>query len=65
MRCCNKAQWPIRKIANQMVADVRKVSPLLAEGLGPSCMTEHYCPEGKDSCKNRGIVVLKKELTQN
>ena len=63
MRCCNKAQWTIRKIANQMVDDVREVSPLLAAGLGPSCITESYCPEGKDSCKNRGVVVLKKKLT--
>lgn len=61
MRCCNKAQWPIRNIANQMVDEVSKVAPLIGEGLGPTCKVEGYCPEGKDSCKNRGVVILAKK----
>ena len=28
MRCCNKAQWEIRKIANDMVEEAKFVSPL-------------------------------------
>lgn len=59
MRCCNKAQWEIRDIANQMVENARKVAPLLGEGLGPNCKVNGYCPEGKDSCFNRGVVVKK------
>ena len=61
MRCCNKAQWEIRALANQMVDNAKKVSPLIGEGLGPTCEVLGYCPEGKDSCKLRGVVVLKKE----
>ena len=61
MRCCNKAQWEIRGLANQMVAYAKKVSPLIGEGLGPSCEVLGVCPEGKDSCKLRGVVVLKKD----
>ena len=61
MRCCNKAQWEIRDIANSMVAQVSKVAPLIGEGLGPYCKVLGYCPEGKDSCKARGVVVLSKK----
>ncbi len=61
MRSCNKAQKGIRNISNQMVAEVSKVSPGIGSLLGPSCKVEGICPEGKDSCKARGVVVLKKE----
>ncbi|MGN1371708.1 MAG: FAD-dependent thymidylate synthase [Candidatus Coprovivens sp.] len=61
MRCCNKAQWEIRNIANSMVSQASKVAPLIGEGLGPYCKVMGYCPEGKDSCKARGVVVLSKK----
>ena len=61
MRCCNKAQWEIRHIANSMVEQAKKVAPLVGEGLGPYCKVMGYCPEGKDSCKARGVVVLSKK----
>lgn len=63
-RCCNKAQWEIRDLANQMVEYAREVWPLIGEGLGPNCEVMGYCPEGKDSCKQRGVVVLKKEMNR-
>ena len=61
MRCCNKAQWEIRELIKKCVEDAQKVSPLLGKGLGPSCTVLGYCPEGKDSCMNRGVVVKKLE----
>ena len=61
MRCCNKAQWEIRGLANQMVDKAKEVSPLIGAGLGPTCEVLGYCPEGKDSCKARGVVVLSKK----
>ena len=60
MRCCNKAQWEIRNIFNKIVSDVKKVNPLIGKCLGPTCIVEGYCPEGKDSCRKRGVVVIKK-----
>lgn len=63
MRCCNKAQWEIRDLAKQMVAHAKFVSPLIGEGLGATCEVLGYCPEGKDSCKNRGVVVKAKKKT--
>ena len=56
-RCCNKAQTAIRRIANQMVAEASEVAPLIGTSLGAPCKVEGYCPEGADSCKNRGVVV--------
>ena len=60
MRTCNKAQWEIREIFNKLVKDVKNVTPLVGKCLGPACMVEGHCPEGKDSCKNRGVVIIKK-----
>lgn len=50
LRCCNRAQWEIRSIANQMLFQVRKVAPVLFEKAGPTCEVEGYCPEGEFSC---------------
>lgn len=61
MRCCKKAQWEIRNIVNQMICYAKEVSPLIGKCLGPTCEVLGYCPEGKDSCKKRGIVIKKKE----
>lgn len=61
MRCCLKAQWEIRDIMNKVVNDVKDVCPIIGKCLGPTCVVEGYCPEGKDSCKNRGVVIIKKD----
>ena len=50
LRCCNKAQWQIRDISKEIAKQVQKVSPLLGKGLGPTCMTDAVCYEGKESC---------------
>lgn len=50
MRCCNKAQWQIRYIAKDMASQVRAVTPLIGKGLGPTCVTNFVCNEGKESC---------------
>ena len=50
LRCCNKAQWQIRNIANQIAGQVKKIAPLIGKGIGPTCITNHICNEGKESC---------------
>lgn len=50
MRCCNKAQWEIREVFNDIVNQVREVAPLLGRWLGPTCEVEHKCYEGKECC---------------
>ena len=48
-RCCNRAQWEIRAVADQMLALVSAVAPTLFSGAGPSCC-RGGCREGKMSC---------------
>lgn len=48
-RCCNRAQWEIRDVANQMLALVSEVAPQLFKKAGPPCLNGP-CPEGKMSC---------------
>lgn len=59
MRCCNKAQWEIRKLVKECVKQAKDVNSCLGTLYGPTCEVLGYCPEGKDSCKNRGVVVKK------
>jgi len=61
MRCCLKAQWEIRNIMNKVVSDVKVKCPIIGKCLGATCQVEGYCPEGKDSCKNRGVVIIKND----
>ena len=49
-RCCERAQWEIRRLAYQMLGEVKKVAPLLFTKAGPPCTTRGICPEGKMSC---------------
>jgi thymidylate synthase (FAD) len=48
-RCCHRAQWEIRELAEQMYALCVKVAPHLFQNAGPSCV-RGKCPEGKMSC---------------
>ena len=59
MRCCNKAQWEMKNIADTFAKDVKSVEPLIGKCIGATCEVLDYCPEGKDSCKNRGVVTKK------
>lgn len=48
-RCCNRAQWEIREVADRMLALVSEAAPTLFSAAGPSCLTGP-CTEGKLSC---------------
>lgn len=48
-RCCNRAQWEIRMVAEQMLLLCLKAAPSLFKNCGPSCLFGK-CPEGKMSC---------------
>ena len=48
-RCCNRAQWEIKDVADQMLALVKEVAPNLFKIAGPSCVFGG-CPEGKMTC---------------
>lgn len=48
-RCCNRAQWEIRQMANMMLDICKEVAPMLFEKAGASCV-RGKCKEGKMSC---------------
>lgn len=50
MRCCNKSQWEIRKVANDMVSQARVHAPYFGKYLGATCDVYGICPEGKECC---------------
>lgn len=46
-RCCNRAQWEIRHVANAMLARCREVLPAIFSVAGAKCERLGYCPEGE------------------
>lgn len=60
-RCCNRAQWEIQDVANQMLALVSAVAPNIFKNAGPSCVCG-ACPEGKMTC---GKIKEVREYYQN
>lgn len=54
-RCCNRAQWEIRAMAEEMLREVRTIAPTLFKNAGPSCVSGP-CPEGNMTCgKTAGV----------
>ena len=49
LRCCNRAQWEIRNLADEMLRQCKAVSPIIFANAGPPCV-RGPCPEGKLSC---------------
>ncbi len=50
LRCCRRAQWEIRALAEAMLAEVQAVAPNLFAGAGAPCVATGFCPEGDFSC---------------
>lgn len=61
MRCCNKAQWQINRIAKEIAKQVKEVAPLIGTGLGATCVTDFVCNEGKESCGLINKILENKE----
>ena len=51
LRCCNRAQWEIRELANEMLRICKQEAYSLFADAGAGCV-RGACPEGKHSCKN-------------
>ncbi len=47
LRCCERAQWEIRKMAWKMLELVRFELPVVFDPAGPKCERLQYCPEGE------------------
>ncbi len=50
LRCCMRAQWEIRQLANLMLAECKRVAPCIFATAGPSCVSLGLCREGAMSC---------------
>lgn len=51
LRCCERAQWEIREMANAMLKICKEVAPNIFANAGASCV-RGKCKEGKMSCGN-------------
>ncbi|AGW15131.1 FAD-dependent thymidylate synthase [Megalodesulfovibrio gigas] len=47
LRCCSRAQWEVRGLANDMLALCRDALPELFAAAGARCEQLGYCPEGE------------------
>lgn len=57
-RCCTRAQWEIRALANKMLEICRDKLPEVFSGVGAKCEALKYCPEGdKFSCGRYQIKI--------
>lgn len=46
LRCCKRAQWEIRELANKMLELAREIAPNVFKDAGPKCATcEQECPD--------------------
>lgn len=50
LRCCNRAQWEIREMADLMLEECGIAAPEIFKHAGAPCQQGRSCPEGKFSC---------------
>ena len=58
LRCCNRAQWEIRAVADEMLRLVLPLAPHIFAGAGPRCLVGP-CPEGRMCCGKQTEVRAK------
>lgn len=49
LRCCRRAQWEIRAMADEMLHQVKQIAPHIFAKAGPPCVFDR-CREGEMSC---------------
>lgn len=65
LRCCTRAQWEIRALANEMLRQCQAVAPVIFENAGPTCVSEGVCHEGAMSCgRLQAILAAKTKAEQ-
>ncbi len=64
LRCCLRAQWEIRELAGKMLAEVKKVAPVLFEKAGPTCVTHRVCNEGEMTCGRLAALLKADEVNR-
>ncbi len=64
-RCCNRAQWEIKAVADEMLRLCCEAAPNVFKKAGPSCVMTGRCPEGKMSCGKMREVIKEYEALKN
>lgn len=65
LRCCTRAQWEIRALANEMLRQCQAVAPVIFENAGSTCVSEGVCHEGAMSCgRLQAILAAKTKAEQ-
>ena len=63
LRCCNRAQWEIKAVADEMLRICIDIAPTVFKSAGPGCV-RGACPEGSMTCgKIKEVREYYKELT--
>ena len=60
LRMCNRAQWEIRKMAEEMFRLCFETAPALFMNAGPACI-RGKCPEGEKSCGQAARIRAERE----
>lgn len=60
LRCCTRAQWEIRALANEMLRQCQAVASVIFENAGPTCVSEGVCHEGAMSCGRLQTILAAK-----
>ncbi|MEA4884322.1 MAG: FAD-dependent thymidylate synthase [Clostridia bacterium] len=50
LRCCNRAQWEIRRLFDGLLCAYKEIAPNIFWRAGASCDDFGYCPEGAACC---------------
>jgi len=64
-RCCSRAQWEIRQLANLMLDICQEKLPAVFFEAGAKCQTLQYCPEGEKFCCGKYPVKARKIFSIN
>ncbi len=60
LRMCNRAQWEIRRMAEEMFRLCYETAPALFRDAGPACL-RGKCPEGEKSCGQAAAIRANRE----
>ena len=55
LRMCSRAQWEIRRMAEEMFRLCYSTAPALFRDAGPACL-RGKCPEGEKSCGKAAAI---------
>jgi thymidylate synthase (FAD) len=60
LRMCSRAQWEIRRMAEEMFRLCFETAPALFMNAGPACL-RGKCPEGEKSCGKAAQIRTERE----